>query len=113
MHNRLRPFHFILLPVAAACAMPAFAQTGPTCASLATNAGWGLAANGQITGLTAVVTAATSTNAAYCQVDFTDVSLNGRPYGYLPGQTSKMRIRVGLPLSTADGGTGRVQGAWN
>jgi hypothetical protein len=29
------------------------------------------------------------------------------------GQTSKFRIRVGLPLNENDGGTGGVQGAWN
>jgi feruloyl esterase len=46
-------------------------------------------------------------------VDFTDVTLVGPKFGYLPGQTSKFRIRVGLPLNANDGGKGGVQGAWN
>src|SRR5205807_122744 len=41
------------------------------------------------------------------------VTLVGPDFGYLPGQTSKFRIRVGLPLNANDGGTGGVQGAWN
>jgi feruloyl esterase len=97
-------------------AAPITAWTGPAtpvCADLATNPAWGLAGNPSITGLTAVVTAAAGTNAAYCQVNFTDVTLVGPEFGYLPGQTSKFRIRVGLPLNENDGGAGGVQGAWN
>ena len=85
----------------------------PICSDLATNPKWGLAGNPAITGLTAVVTPASGNNLAHCQVDFTDVSLEGRAYGYPKGQTSKYRIRVGLPLNANDGGTGGVQGAWN
>src|SRR4029434_8053964 len=85
----------------------------PTCADLAANPAWGLANNPSITGLTAVVTPAAGANAAYCQVNFTDVTLVGPEFGYLPGQSSKFRIRVGLPLNSNDGGTGGVQGAWN
>ena len=48
---------------------------------------------------TAAITPATGTVPAYCQVNFT-----------LP---EAINIRVGLPLSTADGGSGGVQGAWN
>src|SRR4051812_38132575 len=98
---------------AAIAAAPAVAQNAPACADLATNPAWGLAGNSQISGLTAQVTPASGANAAYCQVDFTDVSLGGRVFGYLPDQKSKIRIRVGLPLSAGDGGTGGVQGAWN
>lgn len=113
MSSRMRHFQFALLPMAVACTASALAQSGPTCASLATNAGWGLAGNPSITGLTAAVIPATSTDAAYCQINFTDVTLEGKLYGYPRGETSKIRVRVGLPLSALDGGTGGVQGAWN
>ena len=45
---------------------------------------------------TAVVVPAAGVNLAHCQVDFTDVSLEGRRYGYPEDQTSKFRIRVAL-----------------
>ena len=62
----------IALPVTAWTAPPT-----PTCADLATNPAWGLAGNPSITGLTAVVTPAAGANLAYCQVNFTDVTLVG------------------------------------
>jgi hypothetical protein len=92
---------------------PPPAPPTPICIDLANNPTWGLAGNPAVTGLTAVITPATATNAAYCQVDFTDVSLEGRFWGYMHGQTSKYRIRVGLPLNANDSGSGGVQGAWN
>lgn len=85
----------------------------PVCADLANNPAWGLAGNPNVVDLTAVITPATATNQAYCQVDFTDVSLAGPRYGYMHGQTSKIRVRVGLPLNGNDGGSGGEQGAWN
>lgn len=85
----------------------------PVCIDLAHNPTWGLAGNPAVAVLTAVIVPATATNAAHCQVEFTDVSLEGRAWGYMHGQTSKYRIRVGLPLNANDGGTGGVQGAWN
>ena len=108
-----------LLLAAAFASAPAFAHRDPpppatpVCTDLANNPTWGLAGNPNIAGLTAVITPASGTNAAHCQVDFTDQSLEGRLFGYLHGQTSKFRIRVGLPLNGNDGGTGGVQGAWN
>jgi Tannase and feruloyl esterase len=106
-----------LLLAAAFAATPALAHRGPPvtpiCTDLATDPKWGLAGNPAVTGVTAVITPAAGTNLAHCQVDFTDISLEGRAYGYLKGQTSKFRIRVGLPLNANDGGTGGVQGAWN
>ena len=33
--------------------------------------------------------------------------------GYRVGQSEQIKIRIGLPLNIADGGTGGVQGAWN
>src|SRR4051812_30320843 len=85
----------------------------PFCVDLASDPAWGLAGNPAVTELTAVLTPATATTQAYCQVDFTDVSLAGRAYGYREGQTSQIRMRVGLPPSANDGGSGGVQGAWN
>src|SRR5262249_31687330 len=49
----------------------------------------------------------------YCQVNFTFSGASGPSSGYLPGQSQQITIRVGLPLSAADGGTDGVQGAWN
>jgi hypothetical protein len=85
----------------------------PTCADLANNPAWGLAGNPNVSEPTAALIPASGANLAHCQVDFTDVSLAGHAYGYLHGQTSRMRIRVGLPLNANDGGAGGVQGAWN
>lgn len=99
-----------------ALAAPSFARAGPatpTCSDLAADPAWGLAGNPSVKGLTAVVVPAAAPNLTYCRVDFTDVTLVGPEFGYLPGQTSKFRIRVGLPLNENDGGTGGVQGAWN
>jgi hypothetical protein len=39
--------------------------------------------------------------------------LAGPKDGYLPGQRQEINIGIGLPLSTADGGTGGAIGAWN
>jgi feruloyl esterase len=107
----------IVVLAAAFAAAPALAHRGPPptpiCTDLAHNPAWGLAGNPAVLGVTAVITPATATNAAYCQVDFTDVSLEGAFWGYMHGQTSKYRIRVGLPLNANDGGSGGVQGAWN
>ena len=93
-------------------AAPAVPAT-PSCSDLANDAAWGLAGNPNVTALTSVVIAATATDQAYCQVNFSDVSLAGPRYGYRTGQTSEIRVRVGLPLSSSDGGAGGVQGAWN
>jgi feruloyl esterase len=118
MSTRARTAWAVLL-AAGVAATPALADRlpptplTPTCADLASNPRWGLAGNPAVTGITAVVTPASGMNVAHCQVDFTDVSLEGRRYGYPEGQTSKMRIRVGLPLNANDGGAGGVQGAWN
>ena len=85
----------------------------PSCIELASDPMWGLSGNPNVTGLTATIAPATETDQAYCQVELTDVSLAGPGDGYLVGQTSKIRVRVGLPLNANDGGSGGVQGAWN
>jgi hypothetical protein len=46
-------------------------------------------------------------------VDFTFSGASGPEAGYLPGQSQQIKIRVGLPASSADGGTGGLKGAWN
>ncbi|MEY2929523.1 MAG: hypothetical protein RL033_272 [Pseudomonadota bacterium] len=92
---------------------PEPAAPTPLCAALASDLTLGLAGNPAVAELTAAITPATATDQAYCQVSFTDVSLAGPRYGYRQGQTSKLRVRVGLPLSANDGGSGGVQGAWN
>jgi TRAP-type C4-dicarboxylate transport system permease small subunit len=52
-------------------------------------------------------------NLIRCEVTFTYVGLEGKKYGYQEGQTSEIGIRIGLPPSSKDGGSGGVQGAWN
>jgi hypothetical protein len=104
--------------------MPALAQPLPTCAQLGTNPVYGLAGNPQISGLTAtfypagadvVVTPfGTQSNARpYCRLDFTLSIVCGPAGGYEVGQCQQLKIRVGLPASMADGGSGGVQGGWN
>lgn len=110
---RLATRWLALAASAAATALPASAQSTPGCTELATNPAWGLAGSTSMSGLVSTLVPATDTTPAYCAVDFTDVTLAGPRYGYARGQTSKIRIRVGLPLSLADGGSGAVQGAWN
>jgi len=115
MLKRSYVFRTTLLSAAIA-ALPAIglaAKPTPTCSELATNPAWGLAGNPSIINLTVAIIPATATNAAYCQVNLTDVTLVGPEFGYLPGQTSKIGVRVGLPLNENDDGTGGVQGAWN
>jgi feruloyl esterase len=68
---------------------------GPNCTSLA-----GLASvTPGVLSITSVITPAAGADAAYCQINLK----------YL----REINIRVGLPLSAADGGTGGLQGAWN
>jgi len=87
----------------------------PTCAELGTDPAHGLAGNPKITNLTVQIVppTITPTNAAYCQVDFTFSGKSGPYAGYLPGQSEQVRIRVGLPPNSRDGGSGGVAGDWN
>jgi hypothetical protein len=85
----------------------------PTCAQLGTDPAYGLAGNPDIANLTSTLIPASGTNLARCELVFTYVGLKGPRYGYMDGQTSTIGIRVGLPLSPADGGTGGLKGAWN
>ena len=105
-------------------AIPVMAAPLPTCAELGTDPANGLAGNPQISNLKATFYAAgadvvgvppfQSSNAKpYCRVDFTLSTVCGGTGGYLLDQCQQLGIRVGLPASIADLGSGGVQGAWN
>jgi len=87
-------------PVAA---LPSLFQAAPACAALATDPANGLAGNASVKSAASHIVAATGPNKSFCQVDLV--------YGINAQQN--IAIRVGLPLSVADGGAGGVQGAWN
>jgi hypothetical protein len=78
---------------------PAAAQA--TCASLASASG--LLGHPAIKSASSAIQPASGPNVAFCRVAFL--------YGTKPEQN--INIVVGLPLSVADGGSGRLQGAWN
>src|SRR5207248_8437698 len=69
----------------------------PTCAELATNPAYGLAGNSQVSGLTAALQPASGPSTPYCRVDFIFSGESGPSAGYLPGQSQRLTIRVGLP----------------
>ncbi len=53
-------------------------------------------------------------HAAYCSAVFTYSARGDRKDGYAPGQMQHIKIAIGLPLNSMDGGTGgSVNGAWN
>ncbi len=98
----------------------AYAAAPITCSQLATL----LAANAYITQTssdnqskpspTASIVAATTKNAAYCNIQFQFSSKSGPTYGYAVGESQHIDIGIGLPLNSTDGGSGGgVQGAWN
>jgi Tannase and feruloyl esterase len=78
------------------------AAAAPSCASLATNPQFGLKNNPVIKSVTSAITT-TAANVQYCRVMFV--------YGTSASQN--ITIAVGLPLSTGDGGSGSLRGAWN
>lgn len=73
------------------------------CTQLAADPASGLAGNPSVKSATSRIIAASGGNASFCQVDIL--------FGTSAAQN--IQIRVGLPLSAADGGSGGVQGAWN
>jgi Tannase and feruloyl esterase len=124
MRNRLRALFCPAFLLAAVVGMPAMAGPLATCAQLGTNPAYGLAGNPQISNLTATLYAVAadvvvtpfgtqSNQKLYCRVDFTLSTACGPAGGYRVGQCQQLNIRVGLPASIADGGSGGVQGAWN
>jgi hypothetical protein len=105
----------ILLGAAAFAPRIASAQ-GPTCADFNTNPALGLAGNPTIIAHETTLVAAAGQNRAYCRADFTVSERGGPEAGYAVGEIQRIVLRVGLPLSVADGGTGGGplgQGAWN
>ncbi|MBW8904415.1 MAG: tannase/feruloyl esterase family alpha/beta hydrolase, partial [Betaproteobacteria bacterium] len=62
--------------------------------------------------LTQLIPAA-GANTARCEANFIYSDRGGPAAGYAVGQNQRIGIRVGLPPNVADGGSGRVQGAWN
>jgi hypothetical protein len=93
--------------------LPIAAAGLPTCVELGTDSHFGLVGNPQLSAVSSSVVPAAGANAPYCQVNITVSSECGTDFGYLAGQCEHIRVRVGLPLSTLDGGIGAVQGAWN
>jgi hypothetical protein len=91
-----------VLTLAGAATRPALAQL-PTCATLASNPANGIMGAPGIKSASSAVVPASGSNAAYCLVRLL--------YGTNANQN--INILVALPLSTADGGSGRLQGAWN
>src|SRR5262245_15443529 len=77
---------------------------GATCAALATDSALGVKYNPAIKSVTAVIT----TTAAPASIKYCKVTL---VYGTKPAQN--ITIAVGLPLNSADGGSGGEHGAWN
>jgi hypothetical protein len=80
----------------------------PKCTALASELGWPAIAN-----VTSTFVAATDTHAAYCNVQLNYSAIRGTGYGYADGQDQSINIGIGLPLNSADGGSGGIQGAWN
>ncbi len=74
-----------------------------SCTDLATDPGNGLLGAPGVKSVNSQITPASGPNVSYCQVNIL--------YGTNPDQN--INIRVGLPLNSADGGTGGVEGAWN
>jgi hypothetical protein len=83
--------------------LPSTAVAAPACTALATDPANGLAGNPFVKSANSSIIPPSGPNASYCQVNIL--------YGESAAQN--INIRVGLPLSALDGGTGGVQGAWN
>src|ERR1700719_513271 len=83
-------------------AVPEAAVALPTCADLATNPAYGLAENPQVSGLTAALQPLSGSTTPYCRVDFIFSGESGPTAGYLPGQSQRLVIRVGLPPNSVD-----------
>jgi Tannase and feruloyl esterase len=102
-------FAAALMGTAAFVPSSAMANPLPNCAGLAAQ----LLKNRDILSATSAVQAAAGGNLSYCLVNITVSDLAGPAAGYLPGQKQMIEIGVGLPLSTADGGSVGVHGNWN
>ena len=100
--------HFCVLIISLAAAVVALTDSAaaapPACTGLATNPLYELANNPAIKSVTSTI----KTTAAPASIQYCNVTL---VYGTNANQNIK--IAVGLPLNTTDGGSGGIQGAWN
>jgi hypothetical protein len=87
----------------------------PACGDFATNPAYGLAGNPQISNLAAALQPAATGTTPYCRVDFVFSGESGPSAGYLPGQSQRLTIRVGLPPNSVDMANPIAAGAvpWN
>ncbi len=106
---KLVGFAATLMGTAAFVPCTAMAAPLPNCAGLAAQ----LLKNSDIPSATSAIQPATGSDLSYCLVNITVSDLAGPAYGYLPGQRQMIDVAIGLPLSTADGGSGGTQGNWN
>src|SRR5215467_654392 len=104
--------------LASAAFIPSAAHSATNCTGLQAQ----LLAMSDITAATSAIIPAAPANPgppptpavqSYCQVNITVSDLAGPENGYQAGQKQQIKIRIGLPLSTADGGSNGVQGNWN
>jgi len=104
-----------IIAPAALAVLSQLAVALPTCSELATNPANGLAGNPKISGLTAVLQPLAGQTTPYCRVDFIYSGESGPTAGYLPGQSERIVIRVGLPPNSADATNPIAAGAvpWN
>lgn len=89
--------------LASLLAAPALAQADTTCLALTA---W-LKTQTAVSGVTGGL------KPGRCELTFTHSDRGGTTAGYASNQQQSIKIRVGLPLSASDGGTGGVVGAWN
>ena len=104
------------LALAALAPVSVSGQTPPTCAQLNTDPTLGLAGNPVVIQHSTTLVPGAGSNPAYCRVDFVVSERGGPQFGYAVGEIQRIRLRVGLPANTSDGGTGGGvdgQGAWN
>jgi hypothetical protein len=99
-----------LMGSAALTPVTASAATPLNCAALAPLM---MSSNTYVVAATSALVPATTKNAAYCNVQMTFSSKSGPAFGYAAGESQSINIGVGLPLNSADGGSGGVQGTWN
>src|ERR1043166_6728784 len=93
-----------IIAFAAGTAAPPAHAAGPACTSLATDPQFELMNNPLVKSATSSIkTTAAPANIQYCNVTLV--------YGANPNQ--KIKISVGLPLNSTDGGSGGLECAWN
>src|SRR5215831_15147177 len=106
-------FLFSVIMLLSLALSPLAASALPSCVDLGSDLAFDLAGDPQLSAVSSALVSAAGGNAASCQVNMTVASQCGVDFGYLPGQCEHIRVRVGLPLSLVDGGTGGVHGACN